>query len=328
MLGKSLKTFAFAATLTIPSVLPAHAAERAEPYPVRPVRVIVPQAPGGGIDFMARLFGARLSEALRQSFVVDNRTGAGSTIGTAIVARAAPDGHTLLFNSISMAFNATLFNDLPYDTLKDFAPVAVVANTPNVLVVAASGSFKSVQDVIRSARANPGKLNYGSGGIGGSDHVCMEYFLAVAGIKAVNVAYKGAAPALVDLAAGKIDLSFAPMASSVALVKAGRLRALGVSTAKRTPLAPDLPTMAESGLAGFDYATWYGVWAPARTPAPVLQRLSEEMRQALQLPELRERLAVQGAEPAWRAVDDTTAFVRAEVARWAPIIRTFGAQPK
>jgi tripartite-type tricarboxylate transporter receptor subunit TctC len=297
---------------------PAPAAGTAGDFPSKPVRMIVPQAPGGGIDFMARLVG--------HSVVVDNRTGAGSTIGTNIVAKSTPDGYTLAVNSISMAFNVTLYNDLPYDTLRDLVSVSMLASSPNVMTVNPSTGAKSVQEVIRRARASPGKLNYGSGGVGGSDQVCTEYFLKAAGISIVNVSYKGSAPALIDLAAGALDVAIAPIASSMALVKAGKLRALAVTTAQRSPLLPEIPTIAESGVPRFEYGTWYGVWAPSGTPRPVLTRLNEEIRKAVFSADVRERMASQGAEPAWRSVDDFNAFFRAEVARWAPIIRNF-SQP-
>lgn len=301
----------------------------AQGYPSKPVHVIVPFAAGAGTDVFARVIGAKLADSLKQSFVVENRTGAGSTIGTAIVAHAPADGHTLLFNGISMAFNATLYTDLPYDTLKDFAPVTVVAMSPNVLTVTASGPFKSAADLIRFAKSSPGKLNYGSGGVGGSDHVCAEYFLSMTGTKALNVTYKGGAPALVDLAGGKLDFVIVSAFQMIMpLVKAGRVRTLAVSTASRMPLLPDVPTIAESGVPGFDYATWYAIWAPAGTPRPVLTELNAEIRQALQAADVRERLAALGAEPAWKSVDDATAFVKTEVAKWAPIIRTFNQPPK
>ena len=247
----------------------------AQGYPSKPVHIIVPFAAGAGTDVFARLIGAKLSESLKQSVVVENRTGAGSTIGTATVARAAADGYTLLFNGISMAFNATLFTDLPYDTLKDFAPVSVVAMSPNVLTVPAGGPFKSAAELIQFAKANPGKLNFGSGGVGGSDHVCAEYFLSMIGAKALNVAYKGGAPALIDLAGGKLDFVIVSAFQMIMpLAKAGRVRTLAVSTASRMPLLPDVPTIAESGVPGFDYATWYAMWAPAGTPRLIIIELN------------------------------------------------------
>ena len=299
------------------------AADAASKFPAKTVRVIVPQAPGGGIDFMARQYASRLSESLGQQFIVDNRTGAGATIGTGIVAKATPDGYTLLVSSISTAFNATLYRNLPFDTVKDLAAVSLLATTPNVLVVHAAKGAKSVMELINLAKANPGKLNYGSGGVGGSDHVCTEYFLRTAGIKMVNVSYKGSAPALVELAGGALDAAVPPLASAMPLLKGGRLRALGVTTAKRTPFLPDVPTIAEAGLPRFEYSTWYGMWSASGTPRPILAKLNTEIRKVHLVPEVRERLSFQGAEPAWSSVDDFSAFFKAEVARWAPIIKDF-----
>ena len=321
--AKAVLSLCFSVACIIGGAGRLFAAETAKDYPNKPVRLIVPFAAGGGIDFMARLVGSKLSESLGQSFVVDNRTGAGSTIGTAIAAKAAADGHTLLVNSISLAFNATLYKDLPYDTIKDLAPVSPVATSPNVLTVHPSVPAKSVQELILLVKARPGKLNYGSGGVGGSDHVCTEYFLSVAGIKVVNVTYKGSVPALTDLAAGNLDLALAPIAPTLPLVKAGKLRALGVTSAKRTPILPEAPTIAESGLPRFEYATWYGLWASAGTPRPIIMKLNDEVRKALLLPDVRERMAFQGAEPLWSPVEEYSAFVKAEIAKWAPIIKAF-----
>lgn len=321
-MGKVIAAACYGLAASLGGAQGALAADGAKDYPVRPVRLVVPQAPGGGIDFMARLIAAKLTDSLGQSVIVENRTGAGILIGTGIVVKSTADGHTLAVSSISMAFNVNLYKKLPYDTLKDLAPVGRIATSPNVLSVGLAGP-KSVQELIQLAKSRAGKLNYGSGGIGGSDHVCMEYFLSVAGIKAVNVSYKGSAPALIDLAAGAIDVSFAPIASTMPLAKAGRLRILAVSTTKRTPTLPDVPTVAESGLPRFDYTTWYGLWAPAGTPRPVLERINDELRKALASPELRERIAAQGAETAPMTVDEFTAFFRAEVAKWAPIVKPF-----
>ena len=301
----------------------ADAGEVATAYPIKTARVVVPQAPGGGIDFMARQYSQRLSESLGHQFVVDNRTGAGATIGTAIVAKATADGYTLLVSSISTAFNATLYRKLPYDTTNDLSGVSLLATSPNVLVVHAARGPKSVRELIEMAQASPGKLNYGSGGIGGSDHVCTEYFLRAAGVKVVNVTYKGSAPALVDLASATLDMAIPPLASATPLLKSGRLRALGVTTLKRTSLLPEVPTIAEQGVASFEYSTWYGMWAPSGVPRTTTAKLNNELRKASLVPELRERLAIQGAEPAWLSVSDFNRFFIAEIERWAPIIRDF-----
>lgn len=322
-MSKAVRTFCFSVACIASGIGQVLAADAAANFPNKTVRLIVPQAPGGGIDFMARQFASKLSESLGQQFVVDNRTGAGATIGTAIAAKATPDGYTLVVSSISTAFNATLYKNLPYDTIRDLAAVSLLATSPNVMVVHAATGPKSVLELIKLAKASPGKLNYGSGGVGGSDHVCTEYFLRTAGIKIVNVTYKGAAPALVELAAGALDVAIPPLAAAMPLVKAGRLRVLGVTTAKRTPLLPDVPTIAEAGVPRFAYSTWYGMWGRAGTPRPIVTKLNDEVRKAHLLPDVRERLAFQGAEPAWMPVDEFSAFFNAEVARWAPIIKDF-----
>ena len=299
------------------------AAEAAEVFPAKPVRLVVPQAAGGGIDFMARLIGVKLSDSTGQSFVVDNRTGAGSTIGTNIVAKAAPDGYTLLANSISMAFNDTLYSKLPYDSIKDFSPVSLLAISANVLTVGPSSSAKTVQDLVQLAKSRPGKLNYGSGGIGGSDHVCSEYFQSVTGTKLVNVSYRGSAPALADLAAGMIEMAFAPIASGMPLITSGKLRALGVSTTKRAPLLPTVPTLIEAGVPKFDYSTWYGIWATGGVLQPVVAKLNSEIGKALQAVDVRERMAALGAEASWSNAQQFSAFYQSEIKRWEPLLRTF-----
>lgn len=298
-------------------------ADAAEVFPAKAVRLVVPQAAGGGIDFMARLMAVKLSDSTGQSFVVDNRTGAGSTIGTNIVAKAAPDGYTLLANSISMAFNDTLYKKLPFDSIKDFSPVSLIAISPNVLTVGPSSSAKTVQDLVQLAKSRPGKLNYGSGGIGGSDHVCSEYFQSVTGIKLVNVSYRGSAPALADLAAGMIEMAFAPIASGMPLISSGKLRALGVSTVKRALLLPAVPTMAEAGLPKFDYSTWYGIWATGGVPRPIVGKLNAEIGKAVQATDVRERMAALGAEASWSNAEQFSAFYQSEIKRWEPILRTF-----
>ena len=319
----SLSKWAFIAVLIDLGVLPVIAAESVDAFPNKAVRIVVPQASGGGIDLMARLVGARLSGSTGQSFVVDNRTGAGSIIGATIVAKAAPDGYTLLVSSLSMAFNETLYKKLPYDSIRDFTPLSLIAISPNVLTVSFGSPVKTVQELIQLANSRPGKLNYGSGGIGGSDHVCSEYFQIAADIKLVNVSYRGSAPALVDLAAGMIDLSFAPIASSISLISSGKLRALGVSTVKRSALLPEVPTMAEAGLARFDYSSWYAIWGPGGLPRPIVSKLNSEMHKALRDSNLRDRMAALGAESSWSGADEFSAFYEAEIKRWEPILKPY-----
>jgi tripartite-type tricarboxylate transporter receptor subunit TctC len=222
-----------------------------------------------------------------------------------------------------MAFNDTLYSKLPYDSIKDFSPVSLLAISANVLTVGPSSSAKTVQDLVQLAKSRPGKLNYGSGGIGGSDHVCSEYFQSVTGTKLVNVSYRGSAPALADLAAGMIEMAFAPIASGMPLITSGKLRALGVSTTKRAPLLPTVPTLIEAGVPKFDYSTWYGIWATGGVPQPVVAKLNSEIGKALQAVDVRERMAALGAEASWSNAQQFSTFYQSEIKRWEPLLRTF-----
>lgn len=297
------------------------AADTAENYPVKAVRMIVPFSAGGGVDMVARAIGMKLTDTLKQSFVIDNRTGAGGSIGPGVVARAEPDGYTLLLTSISLAFNATLYPNLPYDTLNELTAITLVANSPNVMVVHPSMPVKTVKELIAFAKGRPGQLNYGTGGVGGSSHIAAEYFLRAAGLQIVHVPYKGVAPALTELLAGNIHLSMAPIAPALPLTRTGRLRALGVSTATRTSLMPDIPTIAEAGLSGFDYSTWYGLLATGGTPKAVVTKLNEELKRVLQSNDLRDRMVPQGLEPTWMTPEQFSAYLKSEIVKWAPILK-------
>ncbi len=299
----------------------AGAREDVAEYPSKPVRIIVPFSAGGGVDILARRFGAKFAESLRQSFTIENRTGAGGTIGVHTAARAVPDGSVLVLTSNSLVFNATLYKDLPYDTLKDLAPISPVASSPNVLVVHPSLPVKSVREFVRFAKARPGALRYGSGGVGGSSHICAEYLFKEAGLKVGHVPYRGVPPSLTDLISGQIDLVMAPISTAPALLKAGRLRALGVTSSSRSAILPDVPTISESGITNFNYTTWYGLLAPAGTPAGVISRLNNETRRAAQAPDMREKLLVDGVEPQWSSAEAFAATIRSEITKWAPILR-------
>ena len=298
------------------------AADASKTYPSKSVRMIVPFSPGGGVDFIARLIGSKLSDALKQSFVIDNRTGAGGTIGVAVAAKAPPDGYTLVLTSISLAFSPSLYQNLPYDTLTDLAPISLVANSPNVLVTHPSLPVKSVRELINFAKARPGKLSYGGGG--GASQISAQYFVRTAGISMVLVPYKGVPPALIDLIAGNIDLSMATIAPAVPFIRTRKLRALGVTTPKRSAIVPDIPTIAESGLPGFEFSTWYGLLATGGTPRPIITTLNSEVSRMLQLREVRERMVLQGVEPAWNTPEEFGAYIKAEIAKWAPIIKDSG----
>ena len=310
---------AFAAMAAI--ALSAQAAD----YPEKPIRLLVPAAPGGGADFVARILGVKLTEALGQTVVVENRAGASGTIAADNTAKSAADGYTLLMGqSTSVVIAPHLYKKLGYDTLRDLAPVTLVAQVPNILVVHPSVPARTVSEFIALARAQPDLLNYGSSGNGAPSHLAGEMFKSATGVKMVHVPYKGAGLAVNGLIAGEIQVMFAPIVAVLPQVKAGRLRALAVTSATRSAAAPELPTLAESGLPGYEISSWFGLFAPANTPAPVIERLYRETAKALQSPEVRERFAREGAEPVGSSPADFTGYVRAEYAKYARIVRDSG----
>jgi tripartite-type tricarboxylate transporter receptor subunit TctC len=311
------------------TVLVASSAAEAQPqgYPSKPVRFVVPYPPGGPLDTVARLLGQKVSESTKQPVVVDNKPGAGGNIGADAVAKSAPDGYTILMGAVAThAINPTLYASMPYDAQKDFIPVTQVASTPNVLVVNPSIPASNVREFIAYAKANPGKLNFGSGSTGSAGHLAGELFKAMAGVDMTHVPYKGAAPAMNDLVGGQIQLMFDNLASSLGQVKAGRIKALAVTTARRTALAPELPTVAESGLPGFDISTWFGIFVPAGTPRDVVDRLHAEFTRALAMPDVRERMLSLGAEPVGSKPGEFAAFIRAEADKYARVIKASGAK--
>ncbi|MCE2946913.1 MAG: Bug family tripartite tricarboxylate transporter substrate binding protein [bacterium] len=296
-------------------------------WPARAIRFVVPFPPGGPLDISARLIGGRLSEALGQPVLVDNRPGAGGSVGARLVAGAAGDGHTLLMGALSThAVNPWLYRDVGYDPVRDFTPVTLVANVPNVLVVHPSLQADSVKALVALARSSPGKLAFGSGGSGSGGHLAGELLKSAAKLDLVHVPYKGAAPAMADLVGGQIPMMFDNLASALPQVRAGKVRALAVTTATRSAFLPELPTMQEAGVAGFDISTWFGVLAPAALPGPVLDRLHGEIARILQLPEVRERLATFGSEPVGSTPAQFAAFIRAEQKKYARIVRESGAK--
>jgi len=306
----------------------ACAGATAQSYPSRPIRLVVPYPPGGPLDIMARAIGQKLTEAWSQPVVVDNRAGAGGNIGADLVAKSPADGYTLLMGAVAThAINPTLYGKLPYDPVKDFAPVALVAQVPNILVVNPSVPAKSVTELIEFARARPGYLNFGSGSTGSTGHLAGELFKTMAGVQMVHIPYKGGAPAMADLLAGQVQLMFDNLANALPNVRAGRLRALAVTTLARSPAMPDLPTMAESGLPGFDLTTWFGLMVPAGTPPEIVVRLNAEIVRALNAKDMRERLDKMGAEPpANNTPEHFAAFIRAEAAKYAKVVRDSGAR--
>lgn len=296
-------------------------------YPQRPIRAIVPIAPGGGTDTTGRLVMTKLGERLGQQIVVDNRAGGGGTIGASIAAKAQPDGYTFLFGSISThGVNPALFKKLPYDHIKDFAPVALIGKVPNVLVVHPSLPVKTVNDLINYAKANPGKINYGSAGLGSPPHLSMELLKSMAGINIVHVPYKGAGPALADLLGGQVQVMCTSLAGQLPHIKAGRVRALAVTTAKRNAQVADVPTMIEAGVPGYEVTIWYAVFFPAGVPKPIITRLNAELVKLLNAPEMKERMAQIGVDPAPSTPAELAAFVKSETAKWTKVVHDAGVK--
>jgi tripartite-type tricarboxylate transporter receptor subunit TctC len=300
----------------------------AQSYPARPVRVMVGFAPGGPNDIIARAYSVRLGESLGQPFVVENRTGAAGNLAAEAVARAAPDGYTLMLGSTGTnAVNPSLYAGLPFDPVRDLAPVAIVATSPSALAVHPKVAAQNVRELVALARAQPGRLTYASAGSGSSQHLSAELFKQAAGVDIVHVPYKGAAPGITDLLAGQVDMSFAPVANVVPYAKSGKLRLLAVTGASRSEFAPGVPTVAESGLPGFDVVTWYGVFATAGTPSGVLERLNAELRKIAHAPQLKDQLAGLGIDAAASAsLAEARAYRDAEVERWGKLVRALGVK--
>jgi tripartite-type tricarboxylate transporter receptor subunit TctC len=299
----------------------APAVHSADGYPQKPVRLVVPFSPGGGTDLLARAVSDRLTEVLGASIIVDNRPGAGSTIGTAMVARAAPDGYTYLFTSASYTFAPNFYRDLPYDPVKDFKPITMFGSLPNVLVVHPSMPVKSVKELLALARKRPGEIHYGSAGRGSNVHLTTELFLYMAGIRMAQVPYKGMGPAQIGLISGEVQVLLPAFQSIYPFVKSGQVRALAVTTKERSPLLPDLPTVDESGVPGYDKAAWFGLFAPAAVPEPVVSRMYQAVARVLKDPEIVKRLAAEGAVARGQPPAEFDAFVRAELATWSKLIR-------
>ncbi|MFN7088041.1 MAG: tripartite tricarboxylate transporter substrate binding protein [Burkholderiales bacterium] len=302
----------------------AAAAAQAAQYPVKPIRIVVPQSAGGSTDLTARLVAQKLAEALGQPVVVDNRPGAGSIIGTDLVAKAAPDGYTLLVVASSITINPSLHRKLPFDPIRDLAPITQLSAFPNMLVVHPAVAVKTVQDLIALARAKPGQIDYGSSGTGTGTHLSAELFKSMTGVAMVHVPYKGGGPAVTALLGGQVQLNFATIPSVLPHVRAGKLRAVAVTTLKRSPAAPEVPTIAESGVPGYDHGPWNGMLAPAKTPRAVIARLNAEVARIVHLPEARAVLVHEGAEPVGNAAEEFAATIRTETAKWAKVIQAAG----
>ena len=294
--------------------------QQASVYPARPIRLVVPVPPGGSSDGMARILGQRLTESWGQQVLVDNRPGAAEIIGTDIVAKATPDGHTVVLASLRFSVNPSLMK-LPYDTLKDFDPVTMTAAVGNVLVVNAKSPIKSPKEIVALARQKPGELTFASSGIGGAPHLTGEFFALTTGIKMTHVAYKGGGPAIADLLAGSVTMSFASMTSSLPFIKAGRLRPLAVSSKDRSAQLPDVPTMAEAGIPNIVVRDWQGILAPRGTPQPIVDKLAQEIGRILRHADNQERLAAMGLEVIASTSAEFRAAIAQEVQRWAKVVK-------
>jgi tripartite-type tricarboxylate transporter receptor subunit TctC len=316
----ALLVLSFAAWSIAPGVF-------AQAFPSKPIKIVVTFPLGGAPDILARLFGGKMQETWGQPVIVDNRPGAGGNIGADYVAKSPADGYTLVMGTVGThAINASLYSKMPYDPVRDFAPVILVAQTPNLLVVNNNVPAKTVQELIEYARANPGKLFFGSPGIGTSIHVSGELFNTMAGVKTVHVPYKGRQMAIPDLLGGQIQMMFDNMPSALPVAKEGRLRALAVTSAKRHPAAPDIPTMSESGLPGFDATSWFAVYAPAGTPVEVIAKLNAEFSRIMTLTDVREKLAGIGLDVVGGPPEQLAAYTRSELAKWAKVVKDSGAK--
>lgn len=298
----------------------------ARSYPAKPIRFIVPYVAGGGADAMARLIAPRLSDKLGQQVVIDNRGGAGGNIGSELAARAAPDGYTLLMGAAALAINVSLYGKLTFDPLKDFTAVTLLAKTPNILAVHPSLPVKSVKELIALAKAAPEQINYASGGSGTTPHLTMELFKTMAKVNLVHVPYKSAGPALIALLSGEVSLMPASPLLVMPHVKSGKLRALAITSITRSPALPELPTVAESGLSGFEVAQWYGILAPAGTPDTVVARLNSELVKIMQTPAVNEWLLREGSLPVGNTPQEFAAYLKEEVAKWAKVVKFSGAR--
>jgi tripartite-type tricarboxylate transporter receptor subunit TctC len=297
----------------------------AQDYPSRPIRLIVPSTPGGSVDMLARSIGPRLNERWGQQVVIDNRPGAGGVIAADMTAKAPPDGHTLIMATIAaMATIVSLSRNVPYDPVRDFAPITLVALQPLVLLVNSGFAAKSVSELIQLAKAKPGQIAYASAGNGAGGHLSAELLKLLAGIDLLHVPYKGSAPALVDVISGQVPLTMISVITAMPQVKSGRLRALAVSGAHRSPAMPDVPTMIEAGVRGYESNTWYGVLAPRTTPRPIVLTLNREIVAIIRLPELKDRLLAEGADPVGSSPEQFGEFIKSEIAKWSKVIRAAG----
>lgn len=302
------------------------AAQTTNTYPNQAIRMVVPYPPGGPTDITARVVAAEMSKTIGQSVVIDNRPGASGMVGSEMVTKAAPDGYTLLANASIHVINPSVYPDMRFDAIKDFTPITQLAQVPLVLVVPANSPIKSVKDLVEYAKANPGKVNFGSAGSASAQHLAGESFKIAAGIQMQHIPYKGSAPALTDLAGGQLQLMFDSMPSATPMINSGKLRAIAVTTTVRAKARPDLPTIAESGFPGFDISTWYAYWAPKGTPADIIEKLAASAAQALKNPEVIAKYEAMGAEPVGSTPAQFAAYVESEAKKWNDIVKKSGAK--
>jgi tripartite-type tricarboxylate transporter receptor subunit TctC len=300
----------------------------AQEYPTKSVRVIVPFAPGGTSDFVARIVAQALSKELGQQFVIENRGGAGGTIGAALAAKAPADGYTVLLYNIAMAFGPALYTSLPYSPVDDFAPVSSLASAPSALLVNASLPVRTVKDFLALASSRPGELHYGTGGVGSSGHLAVELLQSLSRVKFTHVPYKGGGPAMTATISGEVAFLIETAGPVVAQIKSGRLRALGITSAQRLSMLPEVPTIAEAGLKGYDYSTWYALWAPAKTPAAIVTRLNQAVQKVLAQPDAKDALQSSGVDPESSTTAQLDARVRSEIGKWNTIIKEAGIKPQ
>jgi tripartite-type tricarboxylate transporter receptor subunit TctC len=308
-------------------ILCAFNASASDTYPSKPITWVVPFPPGGAMDVMARTLGDKLSQSMKQPVVIENRPGAGGSIGSGVVARSAPDGHTMMIVSIGHAVNPSLYPKLSYDAAKDFEPVSLVGIVPNILVAHPSLKANNVKELIAQAKAAPGKLTYASAGNGTTVHLAAELFNSMAGVDVMHVPYKGSAPAVTDLIGGQVNIMFDSVSSAKPYIQSGKLKALAVTTSKRSSIFPNVPTMAESGIPGYELSGWYAVFVPAKTPKPIVDRLNAELVKALKQDDVRARFTQIGAEPVGSSPQQLANTLKTETARWAKIVHDRNIKP-
>jgi tripartite-type tricarboxylate transporter receptor subunit TctC len=307
-------------------VLPVVA--QAQSYPTKPVRLIAPSSPGSGVDIVARFFAQKLSTQLRQQVVVENRAGAGANLGAELAAKAPPDGYTLFMGTPAHTINPSLYRRLNYDIVRDFVPISQVSSGQYVVVVHPALPVKTLPQLIALAKSRPGQLNFGSAGSGNATHLAAELFRAMANINIVHVPYKGSGPALIDLVGGQMQFMFSNLTAALPHMKSAKLRALAVTGEKRTPIAPELPTVAEAALPGYAVTSWYGLLAPAGTPPEIVARLKSETGNAMRAPDMKERLAGEGADPMTGSAAEFAALLKTEIAKWAKVVKQAGIAPE